>query len=202
MRHTNRIDEIQAGLRSMFDGTVRVGPIASADSELLVIAASNEYGATIRPKNGKYLSLPLIPEAKGRSPKSFPGLKFIPPKKTGGSPVLARVIGETVEPVFVLVKEVIIPERAFLRLTAQDQNARKKAASAAAEAIRRFLTGDAPAQSVLDAIGFSLSASVKRQIANGTPPPNAALTLSLKRGTTTLVDEGRLMKSIAHEVVQ
>jgi hypothetical protein len=41
------------------------------------------FGGTIRPIESKYLTLPARPEAYGRSPRTFSGLKFVPLRGRG-----------------------------------------------------------------------------------------------------------------------
>jgi hypothetical protein len=106
-----------------------------------------------------------------------------------------------VDPLYVLMKEVIIPERAYLRITAASDKAQRKMLNGAAQQIRRMLTGEGSARDVLDTIGLSMAASVRSTIVDGVGPENSPLTLRLKRGTRPLVDTGRLHQSISHEVI-
>ena len=74
---------------------------------------------TIRPKNAKALAIPIgkaktpAGVSKYKSPKDVPGLSYI--KRKGKAPLLARVNGKTMEPMFVLVPSVKIPARIFPR---------------------------------------------------------------------------------------
>ncbi len=193
------LEAIQDELVKLSSLSVVVGPVGREGSSIVKIAGANEFGATILPKRGKYLAVPLVPEAKGKSPRDFVGLQFI---KGNGNPVLARVEGESVFPVFVLMKKVVIPERSFLRSTADSKKVQNKMKKFASAMIVRLLQGNASANDVATAIGESLSASVKSTIASGVSPGNAPLTIALKgSGKGTLVDEARLLKSISYEVV-
>ena len=74
-----------------------------------VYALIHEFGGIIRPVNGKYLSIPINPRSKGKSPRDFGDLKFIPRK--GDNPLL--VSKKT--PLFVLLKSVQVPARPYFR---------------------------------------------------------------------------------------
>ncbi|MCH1911056.1 hypothetical protein L9Z17_03370 [Leptospira noguchii] len=75
------LDQLIKDLEYIESATITVGLVGSVDSDLLKSAGANEFGATIRPKNSKWLTIPLLPELRGKSPRSISGLKFIPPKK-------------------------------------------------------------------------------------------------------------------------
>lgn len=196
---------IEAELRALSGRSIIVGPAAGDSSELAAYAAANEFGATVRPKKGKYLAVPLRPEARDRSPRDF-NLEYIPPKTTGGNPILALVVKtkgakDRVIPYYVLLKKIEIPERSWLRSTFDKRETVDKAVRIASDTMVRLLASQGKATDVLNAIGLSLVASVKSRIASNIQPSNAPLTLALKRRkSSTLVDEGRLIASIQYEV--
>jgi hypothetical protein len=196
------IDRIAKELRSASAKKIFVGVVGTGDSELLAYAAANEYGATITPKNTKFLAVPVRPEAKGKSPREFSDLVPIFPKKgERGSPILAVVNGKDVIPYYVLKKKIIIPERSYIRSTLDNKQAVDKAVKLAQDAVYRIISGEASGDAILLSIGESLKSSIKATIASNVPPENSPLTKSLKRGDRTLVDEGRLIKSIGYEIV-
>ena len=180
-----------------------VAPLADDDSELAIIAAVHEFGATITPKSGKYLSIPLTREAKeAGSPTAFSDLQFIP-GRAGKSPVLGRRQPDgSVEALFALRKEVIIPERSYLRGTADDSGVQSRVADFYARALERVIDGSMSADQAFDALGLKLASEVRARISGGIAPDNAPLTLALKHGGLPLVDSGRLQQSISHEVVR
>lgn len=193
------LPDLERQLHALKTKKLRVG--VPGEGELSKIAAVHEFGAVIKPKKGKYLAVPMRKEAKGRSPREFPGLKFIPSKK--GSPVLAettktgKIKGK---PYFVLLKEVIIPERALFRRTIDDSTTQHNAQKLAGAALQRLLSGQGKPEDVLAAIGASLVSDLRRTIADGLEPDNAPLTLALKKGAKPLADSGTFMRSVIYEI--
>ena len=76
--------------------------------EIDIPGASRAYhDIDIYPKNGAYLSIPLLPQLKGVSPRLVPGL-FRPWKRGGGEKanVLAQKNGSTLVFMYALSKHV------------------------------------------------------------------------------------------------
>lgn len=190
------LDEVIREIGKLAKMHVIVGPAGKPESNIAAIAAVHEYGATIKPKKGKYLAVPAHPAAKGKSPREWSDLHFKPNKKGGGT--LSQADGTVM---YILVKQVKIPERAFMRKTFASAAAINKVNRIAKDAVARILTGKGTARNAADACGASLSASVRSTITKGLTPPNSPLTLALKRGSLPLYDEGYLHKSISWEVV-
>ncbi|MBN2157919.1 MAG: hypothetical protein JW807_00885 [Spirochaetes bacterium] len=189
-------------LAKIFNKKIIVGPAAAENSELAKYAAANEYGAAITAKKG-YLAIPCHPAAKDRRPSDFGDLVFIPGKNKGHA-FLAKVSkgGKYRENYFLLKRTVRIPERSYLRGAFDKKETIDRAVRIGAEMVRRVLLGQANARDVLTAIGQSFVSSVKQRISSNVPPPNSALTLiTKKRGSATLIDEGRLIGSIQDEVI-
>jgi hypothetical protein len=191
------LDDIIAGLDEMAKHKINVGPVAKDDAHILLIAGANEYGATITPKNGKFLAVPLCKEARGKSPKDFPDQLV----RVGS--VLHKKGGKKVgKEMFVLLKKVVIPERSFLRATADSSKTLEYAVGKAQFAMNLFIQGKTPAIEVLNAIGLAYQAKVRERITSNISPGNSPLTIALKgSGKKTLNDSGRLQQSIDFEVV-
>lgn len=194
------LPHVEKELRAIMRHKIIVGPAAEEGSELAVIAASNEFGAEIKPKSSKFLAIPLIPQAKGKRPSEFNNLFFIPGKHGGYGFLARKTSGENNEFVFLLKKLVRIPERAYMRKTFDSAKTHERALKVAREMLQRVIAGSATAEDFLNAVGSSYVASVKTTIAGGVDPANSELTLKMKSGSTTLIDEGRLLKSINYEV--
>jgi len=193
------LPHIERELKALLGKKVIVGPVAENGSRLAAYAGANEFGAEITPKSSAFLAIPLRPEAKERSPRDF-NLTPIFPKN--GTPYLALIEGENVTPYYLLKRKVIIPERPYLRSTFDKAETQDKLMKVLTDGIRRLIAGTMTADDVMNALGASLASSVKGQIASNIGPANSGLTMALKQGkSTTLVDEGLLLKSISWEVV-
>ena len=191
---------IEDELLKLSNKKIKVGVIAEEDSLLIKYAAANEFGATITPKKGKYLAIPLQPEFKDKSPRDFPPnfFKLVPndPNKPFKS---AKLMAGNVE-AFLLVKKVVIPERAFMRTALDNKKNIDKAINLARPALERLLMGSGIAEDVCVAIGESIASSIKANISSNIGPPNSGLTKRLKGSSKTLIDSGDLLKHIGYEI--
>src|SRR5574342_211372 len=129
-RSTNNIPRMRQALERLGRKTIKVGVFGADnyqypnDADLVTIAYVHEYGATIRPKTAQWLTIPLIPAAKNKRAGDFGDELFFYQPKGKDYAFLARKKGDGEENVFILMKEVTIPERSFLR-TGFDQNVNK-----------------------------------------------------------------------------
>ena len=191
------LSDIETELGKLSNKKIIAGVVADEGSLLAKYAAANEFGAIIVPKNGKYLAIPLQPEFKGKSPKDFPDGFFNFVKSKDGK--TARLMMNDV-PCFLLVKKVTIPERAAIRGAFDKRETQEKALALARSALERVLGGGGKAEDVCNAIGQSLVASIKNNIASNIEPANSPLTRRLKGNGNTLIDSGDFLKSIGYEV--
>lgn len=82
-------------------------------------AGVHEYGATIRPRKGQFLAIPLGPArtragvSRFASPRDVPGLFFVPSRSGGVLVKMGR--GKSLTAWFALVRSVRIPARPYLR---------------------------------------------------------------------------------------
>ena len=104
-------------------GYVAVKLSAGGGGDDVKYAATHEYGAEIRPKKSKWLTIPVHDELKtaagvGRVPsaRDIPGLTFAQSMK--GQPLLVHQI--TGEVWYILRKRVEIPERPYMRPSLED----------------------------------------------------------------------------------
>ena len=109
-------NRIKAACQEMEQKKIRVGIVGGkADSDIMAIAHAHEYGATIKPKKGKYLAIPLTKQAEAAgSPRAFSDLRFVNAKN--GNLLMVRDKkkrgGKTEsEAMYLLVKSVTLPER-------------------------------------------------------------------------------------------
>ncbi|WP_017863752.1 hypothetical protein [Leptospira santarosai] len=198
---TTNLGELIKGLELIESAAITVGLVGSVDSELLVIAGANEFGAVIRPKNSKWLTIPLHPELRGKSPRSIPGLKFIPPRN-GKSAFLAKNEGGKLEPLFILTKKVVIPERSWLRGTFDLQSFQDAVMEEFEKGIFDFFNGEIEAIQVLHRVGLRAVSEIKNRIANNDPPFKelSGLTTSLKGNAKPLRDQLRLFNAINYAI--
>lgn len=189
-------------LSSLKGKTIKIGPNCADGSHLALIAGANEFGATIKAKKG-FLAIPLIPEAKGKRPADFGSELFFVPGSNKGHGFLARENGKNqIQRVFILKKQVTIPERSYLRSTFDRRETHDRAERILDDMIKRLIAGTATADMILLALGESYVSSVKQRISSNIQPANAPLTAQLKGGRKgTLIDKADLLKSISSEVV-
>ena len=176
------------------------GVVAEEGSQLAMYAGANEFGATITPKKGKFLAIPLMPELEGKSPKNFPPgfLKFVPfdPKNMWKGGKLMRGDVEA----FVLLRSVKIPERAFLRKALDDKKTQDKVYEMAYYQLERILSGEGKADDFYVSVGEMITSRIKGSLSSNIKPDNSSLTKIFKKGNRTLIDSGDLLKSIGYEI--
>ena len=126
-----------------------------AGSDVIAIAHAHEYGATIKPKKGKYLAIPLTKEAEEEgSPRAFNNLRFVNAK--GGNLLMVRDKkkgrGKTEsEAMFLLVKSITLPERSFIRASF-DAN-QEKLGDIVTGAVEKVLNGVMTPSAAAESIG-------------------------------------------------
>lgn len=204
VRSTSKVAKFVRTMEKLGKTEIKVGVFGDDGAEMVTIARANEFGVTIKPKNKKFLALPTA-LARDRRPRDFNDLTFIPiqggakgllVKETTGRGASRR--GARSEIYFVLVKSVTIPERSFLR-SGFDKNVDK-----ITEKIEEML-GDVFKFSInpdvfADMIGLEFAGLIQLELRDLASPGNAALTVSNKRSDNPLVNTGRLVGAIRHEV--
>lgn len=168
------------------------------DVDLVTIAAVHEYGTNIKTKEAKWLTIPINPKAKGKRARDFSGLFFYQPKGKDYA-FLARKKGKKgIENLFLLMKSVKIPERAFLRggFDAHEAEIFHKIS----KLLPKVLDGTAPLDIFLDMVGLELAGKIQAYAKKLNSPENAKATKATKKSSNPLHDTGRLIQSIRHEV--
>jgi hypothetical protein len=192
------LPNIEKDISALMRMKIVVGPAGEDNSTLAAYAAANEFGAEITPKSTTYLAVPAHPEAKERSPRE---LELVPIFPKDGTPMLAKVQGKKIIPYYILKKKVVIPERSYLRSAFDKKETQESTMRIFREALHRLISGAMSARNVADVVGSHFASCVKKQISSNIGPENAPITLALKRAkSTTLVDEGHLLKSISWEI--
>lgn len=95
-------------------------------------------------------------------------------------------------------KEIIIPERAFLR-GGFDENSEKVIASAEA-AVAKVIDGSMSDEKLLEFIGLQLATAIKKYAVDLREPPNSSFTTKKKGSSNPLVDTGDMINGITFEV--
>lgn len=202
IRSTNNIPRLKQLLQRLKRNEIKVGIFGDEsyeypnDEDILTIAYVHEFGTTIRPKEAKFLTIPLVPEAKGKRSGDFPDLQ--PIGLDDGSGVLARVDGDNIQPIFALVKSVTIPERSFIR-TGFDTNVNKisnKIESLIGDVLEFNIDPDV----FLEAIGQEFAGLIQRHMRRVNSPPNKPSTIAVKGSSNPLQDSGRLIGAIDYRV--
>jgi len=194
VKDENKLPELEKRLKKMDGKSVQVGFLGQ--DFINMIANVHEFGATIKPTKGKYLAIPIKKEAKGKSPRDFRNLTFIPGKNPD-SGMLAIVTGKKVTPLFLLKKEVKIPERSFVRTSFDDKRNIKKIVDEA----KNIYDIKIEPNKILDRIGLKMTAEIQKKIKSNISPANSPITTEMKGGKTkTLIDTGRMAQSVTHKV--
>lgn len=203
VKKTNDIPKLTKTLAKLGKKSINVGVFGEDnysygnDADLVTIAAAHEYGVTITPKTAKYLTIPLVPEAKNKRASDFRDLVPIG-IHDGSSGVLARVNGDNIQPIFALVKSVTIPERSFLR-TGFDENI-DKIADKIELLLNDVLDFGINPDILLDSIGMEFAGLIQKHMKGVTSPGNAPATVATKGSSNPLQDTGRLIGAIRHKI--
>lgn len=164
------------------------------------LAGIHEYGCDIKPKSGKYLTIPVSSKAAGKKAKDFPDLFCVESKS--GEKFLVRnkkVNGKNeIELLFWLASSVHIPERSFLRAGFDEcvGEVNKKSDIL----LIKFLDGTISEDSLFDFIGNMFASKIKNYASSLSDPPNKALTVNNKKSDNPLTDTGDMINSITYKV--
>lgn len=200
IRSTNRIPRLAKVLKELGKSEIQVGVFgedSNVDEEpinIVTLARVHEYGMTIRAKRVQYLTVPLSPAAKGKRVADFPDAFKVP-----GKNLIARSRGKgRIEPLFLLVKSVKIPERSFLR-SGFDENVDAITNKIARE-LNNVMDFNISVDVFLDAVGMEFAGLIQKKMRK-VGPSNSQITEGVKRSSGVLRDTGRLIGAIRHRVV-
>ena len=199
----NDIPRIINELKTLKELKIEIGVFGSDDSLISKIATVHEFGATIKPKNVEYLTIPSK-HAKGRKAREIQGLYR--PIGRGRKPLNILVVNGGPEPnqygntvMFYLSKGVKIPERSYFRSTF-DENANEWS-DYALGLVDKILNGTETARGVAEKLGARIQRDVQRTIRELSSPSNAPVTVARKGTDNPLIDTGRLRQSVTYRVV-
>lgn len=197
IKDDNNIPKMLKNLKKLKGSTIKVGV---PDGDLADIAAVHEFGATITAKK-KYLAIPLQRKYKGRSPREFNDLFFVP-AKSGNGGTLCKTKGKgkkaKVEACYWLTKSVKIPERSFLRACVDEKE--KDFYKFAEKQLDKWLQSNSDPEPMLNALGLQFRGYVQKYIRDLSSPPNAPLTKAVKGSGNPLIDTSALVSSIEYSV--
>jgi hypothetical protein len=194
IRSTNNIPELTRVLQKLNRKEITVGIHGEDnyqygnDADLVTIAHVHEFGADIRPVTAKYLTIPLVPEAKGKRARDFPNLH-----KQGNA-----LCDENGKAFFALLKHVKIPERSFIR-TGFNENV-GKITDKIKDLLPDVLQLDVNPEIFLNAIGQEFAGLIQRHARTVMDPPNAPATINVKGSSNPLHDTGRMIGAINYKV--
>jgi len=192
---SDNFDKLQKVLDDLNSYAVEIGVFASDDSFYAMLANVHEFGITIKPKKAKRLTIPISPKSHGKRARDFPDL-FRP----YGTDVLAIPNGkDSFEVLFVLLEEVTIPERAFMRTTFDEKE--KKWYQFLEKEMKQVLAFKRDVKTMLERLGAMAVGDIQEKMTNMSPG-NAGATTSAKRSNTSLVDTGGLRQRITWKVVK
>ncbi len=197
------LNRIKAACQEMEQKKIRVGIVGGkADSDIMAIAHAHEYGATIKPKKGKYLAIPLTKQAEAAgSPRAFSDLRFVNAKN--GNLLMVRDKkkrgGKTEsEAMYLLVESVTLPERSFIRASFDAQQ--EELGGIVTGAMVKMLDGTITPAAATESIGAQAAQLAQSFIDQNRVTPKSKS--SRKTQHTTLYESGTHIRDrIAYEVV-
>lgn len=188
--------------KKLDDYSVKVGALNAnggrSDEFMEMIAMVNEFGAHIKAKNHKYLTIPTK-EAGTRKAREIPNL-FFHWTKQNHLPTLCQNVNGTVKIMFYLKTEVDIPKRSYLRTTFDEKESTDWNERVGID-LNKMMDDDMTAKELYADLGRLMVKDVQRAIYKATPP-NSPLTIARKGKDTPLRDTGALFRSIDWAVVE
>lgn len=193
-KSSSKVKKLKNELRKLGSREIKAGVFGEDDSMIVTIARANEYGVTIKPKNGQFLTIPAK-IAKDTRARDYSDLRFVPTQHGG---LLVKGEGKRMQIYFYLVRSVTIPERSFIR-AGFDANV-----DIMNDKIKRFmnmvLSGRLSATTFLEMVGVEFSGRIQRHLRDLSSPPNAPITTENKGSSNPLIDRGRLVGAIRHKI--
>lgn len=199
IKDTNNMDKYKKIVKELCSYKIRIGIFASVDSDLVKIAVAHEFGANIKPKNGRFLTIPVNKKAKGKNPRDITDLFVI--RADSGELFLAKEKGKSeLEFYYWLARSVVIPERSFIRSGFDERL--PKIEKEATRLVKDVLTMNISPRLCFDLLGDYIVGELKDYMTNLDSPPNSTLTKNMKGSSNPLIDSGRLRQSISYKVVK
>lgn len=169
------------------------------DGDHAWLAGIHEYGCTITPKNGKYLTIPCNKKAAESSARSFSNLFFLELKD--GSKWLVREKGkDQLEFMYQLATSVTIPERSFLR--SGFDSCHKEVIGEFEKVLPDYLVSGQHVETILKQCGKQLASQIKKYARDLKDPPKQKITIASYGGgkKNPLVKTGEMINSITYRI--
>jgi hypothetical protein len=192
--NTTKIQEIIKELNSY---KIQIGIFGKDDSFMLMIAAVNEFGTTIVPKNAKALTVPMCREAYGHSAREIPGL-FI--KKSGQNAYLCKKEGNGLKYYYWLAPKVVIPSRPFIRGTYNEKQSDIQ--KFIDESLAMVFSFKIDVRTFFNRVGQYLTQLTQMYLTDLKEPAKSQITITANGGKENpLIDSGRMRESITWQLV-
>lgn len=182
IRVTATVEDKDLGMKELIrrlkadENVVDIGIQSDEDQKLIVIAAANEFGATIKHPGGTAYGYATQKDARKRK------VKFL---KAGSG---YKILGTTKPHV------ITIPARSYIRSTV-DEN-QDKYQNISEKLVGKMISSKMTKRQALEIMGQTIEADIKRKIRTLRTPPNAASTIRRKGTDNPLVNTGLLGGSI------
>jgi hypothetical protein len=168
------------------------------DGDHAWLAGIHEYGCTITPKNGKYLTVPLTAAAASNKARNFVGT-FVYTSKSGNK-FIAWERGGKLELLFWLTDSVTIPERSFLR--SGFDACHEKVIGNFEKVLPNYLISRQHVETVLKMCGKQLASQIKKYARDLKEPPKNKITSASYGGkkNNPLIKTGEMIQSITYRI--
>lgn len=179
-----------------------IGFFGKDDPKILSIVGANEFGATIKPKNGKWLWIPNVPMLKqldleDKSPSQIDGL-FIPKNKH----VACISDNGELKICFWLKKQVQIPARPFIRNALRDN--KKKYKKMIEKGLKQIVYGKMTAKQLLDQLGTVAVSDIQKSAIKLKTPEDAPVTIWNKNSKNPLISAGMrggMISKVTYQII-
>lgn len=175
--------------------SVKVGALKNG-GKLAWLAGVHEYGATIKAKRAKLLTVPIHPDSVGKKAREIPDLFLFTAKS--GEKFLAKGDGDNLIFYYWLTPSVTIPERSFLR-AGHDANV-KRIIEQTERALGQVVAGKMSVDDMYKLYGQQMATAIKTYMRDLSNPPNSDATVLAKGSSNPLVDTGNLVESIDFKI--
>lgn len=204
VKKTGNLDfqQIADELKKLNNKEVLIGFFGKDDPKILSIVGANEFGATIKPKNGKWLWIPNVPMLKqldleDKSPSQIDGL-FIPKNKH----VACISDNGELKICFWLKKQVQIPARPFIRNALRDN--KKKYKKMIEKGLKQIVYGKMTAKQLLDQLGAVAVSDIQKSAIKLKTPEDAPVTIWNKNSKKPLISAGMrggMISKVTYQII-